>query len=375
MPVPISKSKQASFPTTQDGYSSDTEISLQNATQRYFLRTRDSTWKYEKNRRDISNKMLWARASAQEQTIALTGLPARVLLSAENSLYPILFPNPPTGDYHTNHRLVPKKTSQDDRGNQAATEAIQINSKDGTAFTIMTYRQAATSLHVNHAGNYFFASLGTYAEICDQLSELKGRMQLPNTAGEEQNPTNLMKEKDKKLATFLLGYGKNLYSLRKEVLQAALSLSEILPEDQRLIDTLCYNLFVKEITRRLNPRDAMTHDLPFASSLVRALKLVEAGHITLKDFLHPDGELATFTVPRVGINIGIAKRNIKRINQLYAQHFPDEAKHPLRFKKELAKGFGGLSDSDDDGYMRISSFQGTGLPAVSVAAKSEFVTT
>jgi len=192
---------------THTGYDSAAEITMQVATQRHFLRDRDQTWKYEEPRRRISNQMLFARVRAQEQSITVTGLPTRVLLVAERSIYPILFPQFPLhGDYYTNHQVVEKKSSPIDRGGLTAREAIQMENVNNTAFVAMTYRQSATRLHVNHGGNYFFNSLGTYEEIWEQVSTLRGKIQLPSRLDDDQAPMSPIREKDRKIAAFLLNF-------------------------------------------------------------------------------------------------------------------------------------------------------------------------
>ncbi len=319
--------------TKQDnGYDSDTEIETQKLIQKHYIRKRDGAWKHQPKREEFTAAMLSTRRGEKPEVIKASGVSARILICAESDTFGPLFPNEPNGYYHDNHML------KVDKFGSAPTEQVEL-SKD-SVFLKYHHQEYENRFNVDHPGNYYMHELGKYNDICTQVRSIKLFM--------EKDPA----DKDKAIASLLLSYPSRIHAFTEDEVSQRLSIQDIdyVFYALKLLNKLCYNIFVKEVARRLNAKSEK-QNLPYAATTIRALKLMDAGKISFKDFFHSDGPYATFAIPNVGENVCLVKRHMKALNRLFMEKFPEEAKDKLRFKKDLTP-YGGDS-SDDEGYMGL----------------------
>ncbi|MFI5343482.1 MAG: hypothetical protein ACHQUC_04600 [Chlamydiales bacterium] len=378
-----------SRPPKPDGYCSDTEFSRQRETEQKFFRRRDnSSWKYEQYRAPMSDFMNKRRMGKIEQSTALLDpLPARMVVVAEKSVTEDVFnpknPNPQgyfspilkqqyKTDYYVRKKNFPSYWSP--------IEAVRLKTRDLSSFYSISYVQKANP-HKNHKGDCrvdfkhdgsseFISdhSVGSYGAIWETLNNLicQGQDQNPN---DDDEPQNLSADVHKNMASLFLKYGRELYAISKTELATALKIppKKVYETDVQFINDLCYLLFIKEITRRQSPADSSEHNLPFATSLIRALKLVQIGAIPLETILSPDAPYGAFTGSNLGKDEEIAKteKKIRNVNRLFHTRFKThlsapslqnpllKTTDPLSLRKELADVYGGATDSDNDEYVPL----------------------
>lgn len=159
--------------------------------------------------------------------------------------------------------------------------------------------------------------------------------------------TGEKKENEQAVASLLLRHAQTFFAITHPELSKALPSAKISPDDVDWINRLHYLLFVVENARRRNPVDR-ERDLPYAFSLIRALRLVEAGHLTLKEVLSPNALYGAFTLPDQGKDLGPVVQRMERVNQLYV-----ECMRPDEKSRKLLQELRSLSDAestDEEGY-------------------------
>lgn len=210
--------------------------------------------------------------------------------------------------------------------------------------------------HPNHLGNFFITIPGMnsadYAEIFPFLQKItQSTLKTPHSSNE------------KKLASHMLRYSKSGTFLSMEELEEMNT--DVTEQDLKALNTIFYHIFVKEIARRM-PCDNDKFDFPSAIITGRAIQLLKAGELTIKDVFSPDAPYGVVTGELLFKNHEKVILKIKRVNRLYNQVFYQSASKLSRYftqypkaeviasrkqlRKELQETYGGASDTDGDGY-------------------------
>lgn len=207
----------------------------------------------------------------------------------------------------------------------------------------------------------------TFLEIMNKMkkgsaNEMKLIEELEPLFTSIQSDDNPVKEKA--LASLLLRYAlptRRFYPITKDVLEKRGINSS--PENIQFLNDLFGLLFIKEISRRLNPQNKSV-DLPYAISLIRGLKLIGktfklknggSRQLTFGHLFHKENGRLFFTKPSLlqKNDPGPSKEVITELNKMYEFTFPQEAQEsrkPKAMMSELSRYFGGASDTDEDSY-------------------------
>ncbi len=222
--------------------------------------------------------------------------------------------------------------------------------------TEIRYRQRVNP-HYDHLGDYYMYDLGDYSKIISVINSMTGT-----------NDETVAVENEKKLAKYMLEF-----SQYGRPINLANNLKEINPDatedDIKKIDRIFYHCFVKEPARWMLPKTS-SHELPFATAQIRAIKLIAHGHLSMKEVFDQHALYGVFTGKEIGKKIEEVREKIKRINHLYTEVFLKISqkyfhKHIEFFKshengqlvttrkelhRELKEAYGGDSDTDEEGY-------------------------
>ncbi len=361
-----SVSRRLSPSSPLEGGSSDSDLEvfrMRNVEKRFFRTGREGSWKHAEKLNQIHKGMVLIRTDLSgSDPIELGNTSARVVVIAETCVSQTCFPkgfsnqhgyfnrSPFRAGHETSYNGWPVYLTQ--------IETVILASPSEQRAEVRYVQKVAP--HKNHKGDclvdfthngnagFIRNGGGSYRDLWQEILGLTG-----GDTG-----------KERALASLLLRFAKNCSPITREDLGRALGLEEslVLPEKVAFMNTLGYLLFVKEIARRQDPDNEETHHAPWAISLIRALRLVEAGHVRLQQVLSADAAYGAFTGANVGVNMGVAIRKIKNVNKLYRERFPEtpatlssqdpKKKATARFvlKQELIDVYGGASDTDSSGY-------------------------
>lgn len=210
--------------------------------------------------------------------------------------------------------------------------------------------------HANHPGDYFMFNLGEYAQIISVIDGVTG------SSTEKANIAN-----EKKLASYMLRYSNTGQPM---VLEELKQLNENTTEDDLVrIHRIFYHCCVKEPSRFFLANQD-NRQLPLATANARALQLLVRGHLTMRDVFSQNAPYGVFTGKEIGKNTTGLNEKIDRINEKYEQqilntnshhadnyyafmrHHPQGSTVPTRqqFREELQSVYGGINDSDGEGY-------------------------
>lgn len=214
----------------------------------------------------------------------------------------------------------------DSNGNDLI-EKVKINS------TIIQF-QNNRSVHYNHLGNYWVYGVGRYEDINRELNRITGT-----------NENNINTTNEQKLAELMLNFSCDGIPVTKD------SLASIMTNptnfDVEKLNRIFYHCLVKEISRRMHPRDIETHELPFAFANARALELIRKGHLNIKDVFSKNARYGPLTDENVGFNINTAREKIERINEYYNEKILEiSAQNVINFNdllNELKKTYGDVN--------------------------------
>ncbi|MBU6383719.1 MAG: hypothetical protein KGQ49_00545 [Verrucomicrobia bacterium] len=318
------------------GYSSDSEWNYQKEVERTFFdpsdkrphyttkasrpRTRHWDETHAANVSRIAQAFESIRGSndKKERTIDCNGVPARNMVLAEAR---VIQSFTSSGRYYCKTPYVGDPT----RPSHTREEAVRFGQQQ--------FRSCQeVQPHRNHKGNYYTPDLGRYGGIERQLSAL----------------TNKDREIQKRLAALMLTFPRSGSDITSTSLQEALGTTPS-KEDVAFVNRLCYNIFIKEVARRQLPAEG-THHAPWATALIRALKLAAVGRIFLTDIFQQNAPYGPFTAERIGEKMtqgtSNVEMNIGQINQAYRESLPTI----VDARQELREIYGGASDSDDEVY-------------------------
>jgi hypothetical protein len=236
-----------------------------------------------------------------------------------------------------------------------AQEIIQIDE------TEIRYKQKVNP-HVNHLGDYDMDNISNYDNILRILNDITG------TTTDAINVEN-----EKKLAQLMLDFAsKGMPVTKKKLIDINNELNseesvEELNNSVHSLNRIFYHCFAKEIARWSHPRD-QTHQLPLATAQARALKLIIAGHLTIREVFNQYAPYGVFTGKELGKFTDALRNKVIKINALYnklilepnnlsayIRHFkqnPNSQILPTRhtLHQELLDTYGGASDTDGEGY-------------------------
>jgi hypothetical protein len=291
--------------------------------------------------RTIANELQSRRlTSVAVAPLELDGVPARRVITAERSTVEaskdLLGLGCTLGTSRNQLGWLDKKS-----------ESVKLNGQD-----IIYYQNPGT--YPNHLGNFLLETpdIGDYEKILSSLQKLTQSLTQPHKMNEQR------------LAAFMLRYAKTGDSTSLEELQSLNP--DTTDVDVRKFNTICYHVFVKEIARR-TPCKEDQYDFPSSIITARAVKLIEAGHLTLHDVFSYDAPCGVVTGKLLFKNHDKVQLKINHINRLYNEliykpSYPELtiyfAEHPKadiiasrkQLRKELQETYGGNSDTDGEGY-------------------------
>lgn len=220
------------------------------------------------------------------------------------------------------------------------------------------------SKYPSHLGDYRGDDIGTYGDIYVVLDAL--------TQTDEECTK---KQKEMELAKRMLHFSKTV---------APVTLSELrkfkhnsTKEDVTKINQIFYHILIKENARRMVAKE-MRHDIPVTIIQQRALKLIAAGFLSLKDVFKSDAPFGVVTGSYIYNNHREVMEKIYRVNRMYNDcilkpklYRKDPsflADHPgadviascSELRDELRNSYGGDSDTDseydssDEGFEEVS---------------------
>lgn len=296
------------------------------------------------------------RTGSGKNPIALTDVPARIVVIAENCTNHLCFAEKNSNPFGYIVSSPFNRNSSTPRTSRprnplidppkvydtwfAPIETVEFSHE--TDVHIVSYKHKVYP-HENHKGDHEIIGIGAYYAIHDQLKNL----------------TKENSDIEKKLAQLLLDFSRAIHKITAQqlenVIQQKPSQSEV-----EFINNLCYLLFVKEIARRQAPANTI-HDLPWATGILRALELVAHGHLQLSDVLKVDAQYGVSTGKDIGKKLDPVIEKFHRINELYRKHFnplttprkqnPEQlATSRATHKALLSKYYGGASDTESEGY-------------------------
>lgn len=301
--------------------------------ERFFRPQVRNSYKRSKN---LTQDLLLSRFTGTPKTIDLTGIPPRRIIKAERAALEISRQL----SFHGEHRnilgwLAPR------------TEEVLI---DGTVIQI-----THNPIYTNHLGNCEVeitsnpnASYNVIIQILLKACQSDGKK--PNLKAEQR------------LVEYMFNYAKTGKMITLPELQT------INPDaDDHLLQKIreiFFLIMVKEISRRSAPDNAK-YNFPAASMLIRSLKLVTAGKLSLNDIFKTNASYGISSIAQAFNNHGTVVATINRINKTYDMAFYKETnktkkffeEHPKavavstrkEFKLELRDSYGMESDTED-GY-------------------------
>jgi len=338
------------------------EFQRQITTERRFfsphrtgsLLTRDMAVKLQTNR--------CAEKLEEVKAINVSGVPARRAITAERSTN------------EASLRLFGHATSW--YGTQLGSRVVRTESKRGYSSSQSNYGnleevilgsttvryEHRTDPAFNHRGDFYKHQLGAYSQIITVLDRITGYIK---TDDKEM----VQVEKEKALAKLMLEYSRTGKAITSGDLELVDMHTEVSAEDIHSLNRILYHCLVKEIARWQLPKDRETHELPWATAQIRAVKLIAMGHLTMREVFAQDAPYGVFTGTNIDENIDQVKEKMKAITRLYIEAYLKQKgegldKH-VAFFKTHKKGelvttrlqlrtdlgeYGANSDTDGEGY-------------------------
>ncbi|MHA7840332.1 MAG: hypothetical protein ACX932_00470 [Gammaproteobacteria bacterium] len=309
-----------------------------------------------------------ANKGATLKIIDVTGIPTRRLITAELSTIETNFDF--LGRNYDVNKLLKNISWTIDYTDYKRRNGKQYKKHYGHLETVnlggsvIQYRHRIDA-HQNQIGDYVMINLGTCEHIFKKLYDLT----LISIKKNKKSVKKKDKEKEKKLAQWMLRYAKNGTPVTLNELREL----KITASQKQLNDLhhIFYHCFVKEVVRWMNPLDT-ANELPFAIAQARAIKLIAEGHLSLQDVFKQNVPYGIFNGTYNGINIRPVERKIKAINKLYfkkilqyhdkddttdkvEQFREQQSQAPViatrsQLHNELSAFYGGGDDTDDEGY-------------------------
>lgn len=338
-------------------YSANGELARQiEIENRFFRRNRPSSRKHTSTQEKIRASMHEVRTGSGKNPIAVTDVPARIVVIAENCINHLCFGEKNSDSFGYIATSLFKKDSSIPRISKslnplttspkiydtwfAPIEVVEFSHE--TDVHTVSYKNKVYP-HKNHKGDHEVVGIGAYYAINDQLRKL----------------TKENRDIEKNLARLLLDFPRKICKISAQQLENAIQ-QKPSETEVKFINNLCYLLFVKEIARRQAPADE-SHDLPWATGILRAIELVAHGHLQFSDVLKLDAKYGVSTGKDIGRKMDPVIEKFHRINKLYWEHFnppstqrsqnPEQlATSRTAHKALLSKYYGGASDTESEGY-------------------------
>jgi hypothetical protein len=298
------------------------------------------------------------------KSINVSLIPARRAITAERSTSEsslCLFGHP-WGEYNTELGWnIAKRRTED-----SIYSSYEVHTGNQEKVTLggteITYEQRVNP-HFNHRGDYYMYDLGEYSNIINTIDIITG----------------YAVENEKFLAKLMLEYSRTGKAINAGDLETAEIKLNATPSNVHALNRILYHCFVKEIARWQLPKQADTHELPWATAQFRAVKLIAMGHLRMRDVFAQYAPYGVFTGKEIGKNIESVREKMKAINRLYIeaclkQKSDQFSKHIAFFKDhkkgefittrqqlhaDLREGYGGESDTDGEGYDSETAIQDT----------------
>lgn len=240
--------------------------------------------------------------------------------------------------------------------NSSQWECVQLDDGEDRNLVIIKYYYLSSGCMGYHLGNYYMDMIGTYSDILTFLHRLA------NSSEEKPDVDN-----EKKLANLMLKYARTGIPASLDELK---QFNATVNTDRQLFVSICYHVFVKENSRRMPcSKEYAKYEIPVTIIQARAIKLIAAGVLSLKDVFALDAPYGVVSAPSVNQNHSSVIKKIICINKKYNEYILKTPEYNSKFtsffeknpagliiaskkqlRKELQETYGGSSDTDGEGY-------------------------